>query len=166
MVSERGFKTYCIGKVNILGSQYWLHVFFLYARTKEQQCSVGVSREKKQTLDNLEADEKALEDGSVPKKYGALLNKAKDAVGKLLKQGSFLLKEKQLAHKSDDLKKGYRTLTKHATDLENVLTLEDLPEGQKLTKANMDKFIGNVAKDVDLWNGELQGLQGFLKAKK
>ena len=24
----------------------------------------------------------------------------------------------------------------------------------------------NVAKDVDLWNGELQGLQGFLKAKK
>ena len=142
-------------------------VFFWHARTKEHQISRGVPRETiTNAIHNLEADEKALEDGSVPKKYGSLLNKAKDAVQKLLKQGTQLLKEKELAHKSDDLKNGYRTLTKHVTDLENVLTLEDLPDGQKLTKANMDKFIGLVAKDVDLWNGELQALQGFLKAKK
>lgn len=141
-------------------------VFFGMLELKNTKLVGEYQGKQLQTLHNLEADEKALEDGSVPKKYGSLLNKAKDAVQKLLKQGTQLLKEKQLAHKSDDLKNGYRTLTKHVTDLENVLTLEDLPDGQKLTKANMDKFIGLVAKDVDLWNGELQALQGFLKAKK
>ena len=141
-------------------------VFFGMLELKNTKLVGEYQGKQLQTLHNLEADEKALEDGSVPKKYGSLLNKAKDAVQKLLKQGTQLLKEKQLAHKSDDLKNGYRTLTKHVTDLENVLTLEDLPDGQKLTKGNMDKFIGLVAKDVDLWNGELQALQGFLKAKK
>jgi len=141
-------------------------VFFGMLELKNTKLVGEYQGKQLQTLHNLEADEKALEDGSVPKKYGSLLNKAKDTVQKLLKQGTQLLKEKQLAHKSDDLKNGYRTLTKHVTDLENVLTLEDLPDGQKLTKANMDKFIGLVAKDVDLWNGELQALQGFLKAKK
>jgi len=107
-----------------------------------------------------------LDAGTVPKKYGALLEKAKDAVQKLLKQGGALIKEDALKEKVPKLKEGYKILAKHMGNLENVLTLEDLPDGKAMTKQNMDSFIETIATDVDTWNGEMQSYQGFLKAKK
>ena len=115
---------------------------------------------------NHEADEKALDAGTVPKKYGALLEKAKDAVQTLLKQGGALIKVDALKEKVPKLKEGYKILAKHMGNLENVLTLEDLPDGKAMTKQNMDSFIETIATDVDTWNGEMQSYQGFLKAKK
>ena len=104
--------------------------------------------------------------GTVPKKYGALLEKAKDAVQKLLKQGGALIKEDALKDKMPKLKEGYKTLAQHMRNLETVLTLEDLPDGKPMTKQDMDTFIESIATDVDTWNGEMQSCQGFLKAKK
>ncbi len=114
----------------------------------------------------MEADTKAIAAGQMPASLTKVLTKAKDAVGKLLKQGGSFIKEPKLKDKMPVMKEAYKILSGHLNDIDHVLTLEELPNGKTTTKSNLEEFLCEVAGAVDKYNGEMESARGFLNSKK
>ena len=110
-----------------------------------------------------EADEKSLQEGGeIPESIRTLALKAKDACDRLLKEGSKLVTKADLQH---SVKEGYQALTGHITNIQNLLMFSELPEKALVNKISLENFIGNIAQDVDKYNGEIQAAKARAKAK-
>lgn len=117
----------------------------------------------------MEADTKAIAAGQMPESLIKVLNKAKDAVNKLLKQGGSYVKEPKLQDKLPVMREAYKVLSGHLADIDSVLTLEELPNGKTTTKSNLEEFMCEVAVSAEKYkkyNGEMESARGFLNSKK
>eukprot|EP00435_Cladocopium_sp_Y103_P060738 s2564_g22.t1 len=109
------------------------------------------------------ANEKALEDGNeIPDKVKKLAQKAKDACERLLKDGSKLVGQ---AETQKLIKDGYKTLSTHINNLNNLLMFNELPDKAIINKDSLENFIGTIAQDVDQYHGEIQAAKARAKAK-
>ena len=63
------------------------------------------------------------------------------------------------------IKEGYSCLTSHLSALNHYKMFEELPDKKPLSKVNMEKFIGTVAKDVQRFNAEIEASKGRIRAK-
>lgn len=114
----------------------------------------------------MEADTKAIAAGQMPESLIKVLNKAKDAVNKLLKQGGSYVQEPKLQDKLPVMREAYKVLSGHLADIDSVLTLEELPNGKTTTKSNLEEFMCEVAVSAEKYNGEMESARGFLNSKK
>ena len=112
---------------------------------------------------DLEADEKQLENGNeIPEKTKKLAAKAKDACERLLKDGSKLVGH---AETQNLIKDGYKTLSNHINNLNNLLMFSELPDKATINAQSLENFIGTIARDVDQYHGEIQAAKARAKAK-
>ena len=56
-------------------------------------------------------------------------------------------------------------MNKYESDLDHVLTWEELPNGTALTRYNFDEFLLNVAKSGEQFEERVGGIEGLLKAR-
>eukprot|EP00435_Cladocopium_sp_Y103_P033011 s3046_g8.t1 len=109
------------------------------------------------------AEEKAVDEtNEIPESVKKLATKAKDACERLLKDGSKLVSNTDLQKLVKD---GYKTLTNNITNLNNLLMFQELPDKALINKVSLENFIGNIALDVDKYNGEIQAAKARAKAK-
>ena len=114
------------------------------------------------TCSILKADAKALEENKIPDKTLKLAQKAKDACERLLKDGSKLVGNSETQKL---IKEGYKTLSSHINNLNNLLMFNELPEKATINKDSLENFIGTIAVDVDQYHGEIQAAKARAKAK-
>ena len=111
----------------------------------------------------MEADEKRLEDANeIPDKVKKLAAKAKDACERLLKDGSKLVGQPETQKL---IKDGYKTLSNHINNLNNLLMFNELPDKATINTHSLENFIGTIAQDVDQYHGEIQAAKARAKAK-
>lgn len=102
------------------------------------------------------------DDGSIPESVQKLANKAKDACERLLKDGMKLVGNRDV---QPMVKEGYKSLSLQIQNLNNLLMFGELPEKATVNRASLENFIGNVAQDVDKYNGEISAAKARVKAK-
>ena len=102
------------------------------------------------------------ETGGIPENIKKLAGKAKEACERLLKDGSKLISQGDL---QGLVKEGYKTLSTHITNLNNLIMFEELPEQATVNNASLENFIGHIAQDVEKFNGEIQAAKARAKAK-
>ena len=103
-----------------------------------------------------------MEENKIPDKTLKLAQKAKDACERLLKDGSKLVGNSETQKL---IKEGYKTLSSHINNLNNLLMFNELPEKATINKDSLENFIGTIAVDVDQYHGEIQAAKARAKAK-
>ena len=98
----------------------------------------------------------------VPDGIKKLATKAKEACERLLKDGSKLVSNSDF---QKEVKEGYKILTNNITNLNNLLMFNELPDKALINKVSLDNFIGNIALDLDKYNGEIQAAKARAKTK-
>ena len=119
-------------------------------------------------LNICKADEKnLLTDGEIPASIKPLLDKARGACERLLKEGMKLVKDGALqSTELGRVKEGHMKLSKHVSDISTLMTWHELPEKATLSRTNLERFVHDIAASVDTFNGDIESAKGRLKARK